>query len=220
VYIVVVGGGNVGFHLTKMLLKEGHEVLLLEKDKHTYQRLEPQLGSALMLGDGCETRVQREVGFARADCVAAVTGEDEDNLIVCQMAKNTWGVERAIARVNNPEREALFKELGIDGVVSATEILFNLVEQEISAGSVVPLAALRRGKIEVIEAVLTSRSPAVGRRVRDLNLPPGSNIVWIVRGEHGLIAEGDTELRENDLVVILAPVEHGAELRKVLESGH
>ncbi|GIV01554.1 MAG: hypothetical protein KatS3mg015_0384 [Fimbriimonadales bacterium] len=215
-YIIVVGGGNVGFHLTKMLLREKHEVLLIEKEKSVYEQLEPRLHSSILLGDGCEVRVQSEAGFARADVVAAVTGDDEDNLIVCQMAKNTWGVERVIARVNSPERESLFKELGIDGVVSATEILFNLIEQEISAGTVVPLAALRRGKVEVIEAVLTNRSPAVGRRVRDLNLPPGSNIVWVVRGEEGLIASGDTELHENDLVVILAPVEHASELRNVL----
>jgi trk system potassium uptake protein TrkA len=199
-----------------MLLREKHEVLLIEKDKSVYEQLEPRLQSSILHGDGCEVRVQAEAGFARADVVAAVTGDDEDNLVVCQMAKKTWGVERVIARVYSPERESLFKELGIDGVVSATEILFNLIEQEISAGTVVPLAALRRGKVEVVEAVLTSRSPAVGRKVRDLNLPPGSNIVWIVRGEEGLIASGDTELQANDLVVILAPVEHASELRNVL----
>jgi trk system potassium uptake protein TrkA len=215
-YVIVVGGGNVGAYLTRRLLEEGNEVLLLEKDSAQLTRLQTQVGDVVFIGDGCEARVQREAGFERADVVAAVTGEDEDNLIVCQMAKNTWGVERTVARVNDPRHAKLFGELGISGVVSATTILYNLVEQEISLGTVIPLAALRRGNIEVVEATLTSRSPSVGRRVKELVLPPKSNIVWLLRGEEGLLVDGETVLEANDLVVALVPTEDEARLRELL----
>lgn len=215
-YVVVVGAGNVGTYLTRRLIEDGHEVLLLEKDPSQLTRLQAAVGDVVAIGDGCEARTQREVGFERADVVAAVTGEDEDNLIVCQMAKNTWGVERTVARVNDPRNAPIFTELGISGVVSATTILYNLVEQEISLGTVIPLAALRRGNIEVVEATLTSRSPAVGKRVRELALPPKSNIVWLLRGEDGLLVDGETQLQTGDLVVALVPTESEAALRTVL----
>lgn len=215
-YIIVVGGGNVGTYLTKRLLKEGHEVLLLEKSPRQFAKLQTTVGDSVVIGDGCEARVQKSVGFQRADVVAAVTGEDEDNLIVCQMARSTWGVERTVARVNDPRHADLFIDLGISGVVSATNILYNLVEQEISLGNVIPLAALRRGNIEIVEATLTSRSPSVGKKVKELVLPPKSNLLWLLRGEEGLLISGETDLRSGDLVVALVPTENEAALREVL----
>jgi trk system potassium uptake protein len=216
VYIIVVGGGNVGTYLANRLLKEGHEVLLLEKDPSQLGRLQSQVGDIVAIGDGCEARVQREVGFERAEVVAAVTGEDEDNLIVCQMARNTWGVERTVARVNDPRHAQFFTEVGISGVVSATNILYNLIEQEISLGEVIPLAALRRGNIEIVEATLTSRSPSVGKKIKEISLPAKSNIVWLLRGEDGLLVDGETLLQVGDLVVVLVPTEDEAALREVL----
>ncbi|HET6645516.1 MAG TPA: NAD-binding protein [Fimbriimonadales bacterium] len=215
-YVIVVGGGNVGTYLSRRLIDDDHEVLLLEKDPKQTQRLQALFGEASVIGDGCEAEVQRQTGFERADVVAAVTGEDEDNLIVCQMAAMTWGVERTVARVNDPRHVPLFTELGVSSVVSATNILYNLIEQEISLGTVVPLAALRRGNIEVVEATLTSRSPSAGHKVRDLSLPPKSNIVWVLRGEEGYLADGETVLGPGDLVVALVPTEHASALREIL----
>jgi trk system potassium uptake protein TrkA len=215
-YVIIVGGGNVGTYLTKRLIADGHEALLLEKDQRQLTRLQNVLGNVVAIGDGCEARVQREVGFGRADVVAAVTGEDEDNLIVCQMAKTTWGVERTVARVNDPAHVQLFTDLGISGVVSATTILYNLIEQEIAVGEVIPLAALRRGNIEVVEATLTARSPSVGKRVREIVLPPKSNIVWLLRGEEAMLVDGETQLQAGDLVLALVPTEHESDLRVVL----
>lgn len=215
-YVIVVGGGNVGTYLASRMLQEGHEVLLIEKDASQAGRLHAAVGDAVVIGDGCEARVQRESGFERADVVAAVTGEDEDNLIVCQMASHTWGVERTVARVNDPSHTKLFLDLGISGVVSATNILYNLVEQEISLGTVIPLAALRRGNIEVVEATLTSRSPAAGKKVKELLLPPKSNIVWLLRGEEGLLVDGETTLQAGDLIVALVLTENESSLREVL----
>jgi trk system potassium uptake protein TrkA len=215
-YVIVVGGGQVGTYLARRLQQEGREVLLIEKDPSQETRLKGAVGDVIMIGDGCEAATQKAAGFERADVVAAVTGEDEDNLIVCQMATHTWGVERTVARVNDPRHAQIFTELGVGGVVSATNILYNLVEQEISLGQVIPLAALRRGNIEIVEATLTARSPSVGKKLRDIQLPPKSNVVWFLRGEDGFLVDGDTVFEIGDLVVALVPTEHEADLREVL----
>lgn len=215
-YVVVVGGGQVGVHLTKRLLQAGREVLLLEKDGGIISSLKVQIGESVMVGDGCEAQTQKRAGFQRADVVVAVTGDDEDNLVICQMAKNTWGVSRTIARVNDPTHMWLFRELGVSSSVSATDVLYNLIEQEISVGTVIPLAALRLGNIEVVEATLTARSPSVGKLVREIEIPPKSNIVWLLRGDEGIVVDGDTRLQEGDLVVALVPTESESALRNVL----
>ncbi|MFN8139448.1 MAG: TrkA family potassium uptake protein [Fimbriimonadales bacterium] len=215
-YVIVVGGGQVGQYLTKRLLAEGREALLIEKDGRALADLKESFGDCVIQGDGCEASVQRAAGFQRADVVAAVTGEDEDNLVVCQMAASTWGVQRTIARVNDPSHTWLFREVGISGTVSATDVLYNLIEQEISVGQVIPLGALKMGKIEVVEVTLTSRSPSVGKKVRELDLPPKSNIVWILRNEEGKLVDGDTQLMAGDLLVVLIPTENEPMLREIL----
>ncbi|MCH8273224.1 MAG: TrkA family potassium uptake protein [Armatimonadetes bacterium] len=215
-YVVVVGGGKVGTYLAKRLLSEDKEVLILEKDPDQHAVLQAQFREIAMLGDGCEVRVQKTAGFQRADVVVAVTGEDEDNLIISQMASRTWGVDRTVARVNDPSHTWLFQQVGVSATVSATDVIYHLIEQEISPGQLIPLAALKMGNIEVVEATLTSRSPSVGRRVKDLELPPKSNIVWMHRGDEGTIVNGETELQAGDLVVALVPTEHEAKLREIL----
>lgn len=215
-YVVVVGGGKVGQYLTKRLLAESREVLLIEKSGADIEDLREQFGENVIHGDGCEASTQREAGFQRADVVAAVTGEDEDNLVVCQMAANTWGVQRTIARVNDPSHTWLFRELGISGTVSATDVLYNLIEQEISVGQVIPIGALKMGNIEVVEVTLTDRSPSNGKRVRELSLPPKTNIVWLLRADEGMLVDGDTLLQTDDLVVVLVPTEHETLLREIL----
>lgn len=215
-YVIVVGGGQVGVHLTKRLQQAGREVLLLEKDSRAVPSIRVQVGDVVMVGDGCEASVQKAAGFQRADVVVAVTGDDEDNLVICQMALNKWGVNRTVARVNDPSHMWLFRDLGISSSVSATDVLYNLIEQEISVGTVLPLAALRMGNIEVVEATLTARSPSVGKLVRELELPPKCNIVWLLRGDEGMVVDGDTRLQDGDLVVALVPTESEAALRGVL----
>ena len=139
-YMILVGGGNVGLQLAKRLLASGNEVVLMEKDSRQAQRLADLLGEEnVVCGDGCEMATQKAVGFGRADVVVAVTGEDEDNMVVCQMAKSVWSVERVLARVNDPDHEELFKQTGIDETVSATSIIYSLLEQQISPDTVLPV---------------------------------------------------------------------------------
>jgi trk system potassium uptake protein TrkA len=216
-YVIVVGGGNVGHHLAKRLIQAGNEVLLIEKDAAHAARLAQQIGEEnVFAGDGCEMLVQRQSGFGRADVVVAVTGEDEDNMVVCQLAKTDWNVERVLARVNDPAHEELFRTIGIDETVSATSIIYSLLEQQISPDTVIPVGALGRGNIEVVEVELGSRSPVVGVRVRDLQLPPGTNIVWLLREGAGLGVQGDTILEQGDMLVALVPRDHAPDLKEML----
>ena len=167
-YVIVVGGGKVGYYLTKQLLTEGHEVLLLEKDRRRQAALAEQMGEVVVQGDGCEVRIMSEAGFARADVIVAVTGDDEDNLVICQMAKRKFQAPRTVARVNDPDNLVLFQKLGIDTTVSSTQIIFNLLDQQIETGEIIPLAALKNGNIEIVAITVSERSPVLGRNVKDL----------------------------------------------------
>src|SRR3989304_3329930 len=144
-YIIVVGGGKVGYYLAKELVEEGHEVLVMEKDAVKAERIAEELGDIALRGDGCEASIMEMAGFSRADMVIAVTGDDEDNLVVCQVAKVKFNVPRAVARINNPKNEEIFKRLGIDTTVSATAAILAHIEQEQPTAPLVPLLTLKRG---------------------------------------------------------------------------
>jgi trk system potassium uptake protein TrkA len=217
-YVIVVGAGKVGYYLAKQLLQEGHEVLVMEKDRKTAEALAEELGDIVMHADGCEVRSMQEAGMGRANVVVAVTGDDEDNLVICQMAKRKFGVPRTIARVNDPKNEALFQELGIDQTVSSTRIIFNLIEQQIEASQIIPLAALKRGEIEVVEADITPDSPAAGLRIGQLELPPNTLIISVIRDDHAIIPHADTKLRPGDSVIAMIKSERERELREIFAS--
>ena len=202
-YVIIVGAGKVGYYLTKRLQQEGHEVLLMEKDKRRAYSLNEMLGDTVLWGDGCEVRVMSEAGFGRADCIVAVTGDDEDNLVICQMAKGEFNVPRTLARVNNPSNEELFQQLGIDTTVSSTSLIFNLIDQQIEPGQLIPLGALKKGNIEVVAISVSERSPVLGKSVRQLSLPADALIISVVRGENGRLPSDDLRFEAGDSVVAL-----------------
>lgn len=211
-YIIVVGGGQVGYHLAKTLVDGGQEVLLMEKDKRIAELLTEELGEIVLHGDGCEIRTMEEAGMGRADVVTAVTGEDEDNLVICQMAKRKFNVPRSIARVNSPSNEALFRKLGIDQTVSATQVIFNMIEQQIETGQVIPLAALKRGNIEIVEVDLGDSSPVIGKKIGRLDLPENTLIISVIREEHALIPHPDRRLRRGDTIIALVKADTETDL--------
>lgn len=214
-YLVLIGGGHVGMQLAKRLIGRGHEVLVLEKDSRQAQRLSNQLGDEyVMHGDGCELHTQKAAGFNRADVVVAVTGEDEDNLVACQLAKEQWKVERVLARVNDPNHEEIFREIGIDHTVSATSIIFSLLDQQLQGDDIVPVGALHRGNLEVVESQLSNRSPLVGKLVSEIKLPPGTFIVYLLRGSQGMTVDGATKLEAGDFLVALVPTVSAEDLRE------
>jgi len=215
-YVVVIGGGNVGYYLTKELLVAGHEVVMIEKEPARARQIADELGSIVVPNDGCEGRYQKEAGMERADVVAAVTGDDEDNLVACQVAKMKFNVPRAIARVNNPKNEPLFRQLAIDETVSPTRTILGVIEHEIPVHDLLHLAELDRGELQIVEAQLDASSPVIGSALRDLDLPEDSYVVVLVRGERALPARPETRLVNGDKLLAVTSSEHEAELRTLL----
>lgn len=215
-YVIIVGGGKVGFNLARELLRDGHEVLLIEKDKNRWAMLERVLGEAVFLGDGCEMRTLQEVGCSRANVVVAVTGHDEDNLTICQMAKRKFNVPRVIARVNMPQNEDVLKTLGVDETICGTRIIYDLIKQEIEVDQVHPLATLKAGGLDIVEITVSKASPVAGKSVKDINLPPRCLLLSLVRGEDIIIPTGDTVLENGDTIISLIDHREVEKLRELL----
>ncbi len=214
-YIIIGGGGEVGYYLTKSLLNQGHEVLLLEKGAARYQSLSDELGPAVVRGDACEARTMEEVGASRADVVIAVTGDDEDNLVICQMAKKRFHVGRTIARLNNPKHTEIFQKLGIDITVSPTNAILSQIESELPSSRFVPLMTLKNAGLEIIEMRIPEESPIVGRMLRDINLPRSCNLALIIRDKQFITPTAETQIYAHDDVFALVNREGEEELRKV-----
>ena len=215
-YIIIGGGGDVGYYLTKSLLNQGHEVLLLEKGGARFQALSDELGQAVIRGDACEARTMEEVGASRADIVIAVTGEDDDNLVICQMAKKRFSVGRTIARLNNPKNELLFQKLGIDVTVSPTRSILSLIEAEIPGSTFVTLMTLKRAGLEIMEIRIPPNSPIVGKTLNTINLPRSGNIALIIRDKEYIVPTADTKILANDEVYALVSREGEEALRTAL----
>jgi trk system potassium uptake protein len=216
VFVLVVGGGKVGYYLSKELIESGHEVVLMEKDRARADQIADEIGSIVIPHDGCEGKYLAEAGCNRADIVAAVTGDDEDNLVICQMAKHHFDVPRTIARVNNPKNEELFKHLGVDEQISPTRMILGSIEQDIPVHELLHLAALGEGELEIIEAHLQAGSPAVGRAPKDLTIPDGCSLFAVIRGGVATPLRTDTILREGDKVIAIGQRECEKLLHKQL----
>ncbi|OGC94991.1 MAG: hypothetical protein A2142_00650, partial [candidate division Zixibacteria bacterium RBG_16_48_11] len=205
-YVVVVGGGQVGVNLTKLLLAEGKEVLLVEKDPKRYAQLADEFGENVILGDGTELGTLMDTGANRADVLIAATGADQDNLIICQTAKILYLIPKTIARVNDPRNEELFQTLGVDATVSSTRIIGSLIEEKIDPGMAIPLMALK-GEVEIFQTELESDSPLLQKKLSKLKLPEDVIIFAAIRGNEVIIPKGDTIFEEGDKLMVLAKKE-------------
>jgi trk system potassium uptake protein TrkA len=206
-YIIIAGGGKVGYYLAKELLADGHEVLVIEKDPQQVMQLSTELGEgAVMRGMADETATMERAGGSRADLVIAVTGDDEDNLVICQVARLRFKVARTIARVNNPQNEELFHRLGIDITVSSTRLILSLIEQELPSRPFIPLVKLRSIGMEIVELALLANSPFIGKKVCDLNLPPGSTVSLVIRDEQTVIPTSETVMQPGDKLIGFTPI--------------
>jgi len=216
-YIIIVGGGKVGYYLAKELIESGHEVLIIEKDSVKCERIAEELGDIVLRGDGCEAATMEMAGFARADMVIAVTGDDEDNLVVCQVAKAKFNVPRTVARINNPKNEAIFKRLGIDATVIAISAILAHIEQELPAHPLIPLLQLKGGNLEIVEVKVPAHSAVVGKRIKDLLLPQQSLVSLIIDAE-GMprVPTSETVIRPGDEVLVVTRRENEDALRRVL----
>ena len=214
-FVLVVGGGKVGYYLTKELIDAGHEVALMEKDPSRAAQIADEIGSIVIAHDGCEGKYLAEAGANRADIVAAVTGDDEDNLVICQMAKHHFDVPRTIARVNNPKNEALFRHLGVDELISPTRMILGSIEQDIPVHELLHLGAID-SELEIIEAHLQAGSPAIGRAPKDNPVPEGCSLFAVIRDGVATPLRSDTILNEGDKVIAIGKAECGPGLHDLL----
>ena len=213
-YIIVGGGGDIGYYVTKSLFDRGHEVLLIERDAVRYQSLKEELGQSVVCGDACEARTMDEVGANRADVVIAVTGEDEDNMVICQVAKTRYKVNRTMARLNNPKHEEIFQMAGIDIIVSPTKTILSLIESELPSSRFVPLMTLKSAGLEIVEVRIPSEATVVGKTLGAVNLPRSCNLALIIRDKQFVPPTADTVLLANDDVFALVNREGEEELRR------
>ncbi len=206
--IVIVGAGRIGFNLAQKLIHDKHTVTVIEKDKTKCEDISLLLDALVINGDGCEPRFLEDAEVGRADVLVAVTADDEDNLVVCQLAKEVFGVRRTVARVNNPKNEHIFTELGVDVPVNATKIIAKIIEEEVSFEDFINLMTFKRGKLALVRVDLSSDSPVINKCVKDVALPENSVFVTIVRGESIIVPKGDTVLQKGDDVVALTKIEN------------
>lgn len=203
-YIIVAGGGEVGYYLARILVGEGHEVLVIEQDRRRCELISEELGDVAVRGDGCEARTLEEVGTSRADMLIAVTGDDEDNLVSCQVAKHRFNVPRTIARLKNPRHNVLFQKLGVDVTVCSTELILAHIEQELPSHPLVPLLKLWGRGVELVEVKVSPTSKMVGKKLSNFKMLPNSLVCLIVGKEKGpQIPTMDTILEAEDIMVVV-----------------
>lgn len=216
-YIIVIGGGRLGYYLLKALLSEGHEVLVLEKNATICRTIINELGSVCVRGDGCEAATLADAGTGRADMLVAVTGDDEDNLVACQVAKHKFNVPTTIARIRNPNNETIFKKLGVDVTVSATNIIIEAIEQEVPTHPLTHLLTLRDKGLEIVNIKIADESASVGKTVEELSLPEGSKLALIIPREHSpRVPTAHSVLEAGDQIIALTTPESEEALRAVL----
>lgn len=215
-YIVVVGAGKVGHFLAQRLVDNKHTVVLIEKDTELCNTIAKELNIIILNGDGCDSHILEEAGIERADVVAAVTGDDEDNLIICQLAKEKFNIRRTVARVNDPHNEHVFNELGVDVPIDATAIIAKIIEEEVSFSDVINLMSFKRGKLALVRVDLPEDSPIINKLVQDLSLPSDSVLVSIIRGNEVVIPKGNTMLLPRDDVIALTLIENEQQLLSYL----
>ena len=216
-YVIVAGGGKVGANLARSLISHGHEVTMIEQRPDRFETLEEEFEHQVQRGDATEVFVLEQAGIARPpDMVIATTGDDEDNIIICQLAREKYGVPKVIARVNDPRNQPHFDLLGISPTVCATLSLLALVEHEVPEHELVHLLELRKENLEIVEVQIDKGSPCAGKSLDALALPDGSQVISIVRDGQAQIANGSTRLEPGDQVLAILQPGKEDELRRVL----
>ena len=215
-YIVIIGAGKIGYFLAKRLCQSKHTISIIDKDKVTCEGIAKELDILVVNGDGCDPDILEQAGIERANVVAAVTGDDEDNLIICQVAKERFGIQRTVGRVNNPDNEHTFAELGIDVPVDSTKIIAKVIEEEVSFSDFVNLMSFKRGKLAIVRVDLPKDSPVIDKEIKDIQLPPDSVLVSILRGEEVIVPKGNTALRIGDDVIALTLIGNEPQLLELL----
>ncbi|MDD5730635.1 MAG: NAD-binding protein [Candidatus Omnitrophica bacterium] len=215
-YILIVGAGKIGYFLAKRLCQSRHTVSIVERDRVLCEEIAKELEALVINGDGCDPEILEEAGIKRAEVVAAVTGEDEDNLVIAQLAKEKFHINRTIARVNNPDNEHMFSALGIDVPIDSTKIIAKIVEEEVSFSDFVNLMSFKRGKLSIVRVDLPQDSPVINKEVKDIQLPADSVLVSVVRGEQVVVPKGNTVLLPGDDIIAITAIGNESQLLNLL----
>jgi trk system potassium uptake protein TrkA len=216
-YVIVVGGGRVGYYLAKALLDEGHEVLILEKSAPIATIVSDELGSICVRGDGCEATTLASVGTSRADMLIAVTGDDEDNLVACQVAKHMFNVPRTVARIRNPKNEKILKILGIDVIVNTTNLILESIEEEVPTHTLTHLRDIRDKGLGIVEVKIPPGASTIGKPIKELSLPEGSVLSLVIRkARKPIVPSGATVLQAEDQIIAVTTPESEEALRAAL----
>ena len=206
-FIIIVGGGKVGYYLAKTLAPEKHGIVLLEEDEAQCNKIAGELndlGIGLVHGDGTDIHFLQDAGIEHADILIAVTGHDQNNLVACQLAKQYFSVPRTIARVNNPKNIQVFKQLGVDSVVSSTAHIASIIEHEVDWASINQMLGQKAGDVRVKDMPVSQTSPAAGKTVAELTLPKGTILISVIREKDAFIPNGQTQILAGDSVIALS----------------
>jgi trk system potassium uptake protein TrkA len=221
--VLIAGGGSVGRFMAEQLADGGHSVTIIDNDRAVvakYKEVDASHGVTWVMGDACEVGALGDTGVAEVDVVAAVTGDDEDNLVVSLLCKQEFGAPRVIARVNNPKNEWMFNEMwGVDVAVSTPHLLTGLVQEAVTVGTLVRLLSIKGGKVKLDEVTLSESSPAVNKEIGELHIPRDSSIVAVVREERVMVPREDSVLRAGDEVMVLVNEESEEDVRRILIGG-
>jgi trk system potassium uptake protein TrkA len=216
-YVLIAGGGKVGANVMRTLLRKGHEATLIEQRRDRFERLEEEFEHMVMNGDATELYVLERAGIGRPpDLVLALTGDDEDNMVIGQLARDKYGVDKVVARVNDPRNQPHFDLLGITQTVCAVSNILGLVEHEVPEHDLIHLLELRKENLEIVEVQIPKGAPSAGKKVEKLPLPDGARLISVMRNGQSEIAVGATELQEGDQVLAILQPGKEDELRRVL----
>jgi trk system potassium uptake protein TrkA len=213
-FIIIAGGGRVGYHLMKSQINKKNEVVVIEKNREKCQCITEEMGSLVLHGDACDPKILENAGIARAEMIVACTDKDQDNLIICQLARKKFRVPYTIALVNDPPNEEVFRKLGVDAAVGAIHAVLNRIDLKIAQQGVMTVLARESG-VEIIETRISADSPAVGKSLGQLDIPDGSIIPAVIRGGRLVSCTPETFIKPEDIVISISPETHFSGLKKV-----
>lgn len=211
---IIVGGGKIGYYLLKTLKERNHQVILIERDRDTCSEIAEDIDADIIFGDGSDLDVLKDAGIEEAEVVAAVTGTDEENLVICQIAKVNFNINKTIARINNPKNIPMFKALGVDKTVCSTEVIANLIDWELEKDDIKIIQTFERGAMSLVEVIIDDHNPWRDSSIKMLDLPEECVIVSIVRNNKVIYPRGGTQILKDDRVLAVTNIHAIPDLKK------
>jgi trk system potassium uptake protein TrkA len=211
---LIIGGGKIVYFLARAFFSKGYNVTIINRKREECSWLARRLKATVVFGNATDPQILKEARTSSMDAVLAVTPNDEDNLVICQLAKLNFGIQRTLALVNDPDNEGVFQQLGVSTAFSTTHIISSLIEQRTGFDEIVGLFSVAEGKVNVTEVILTENSPVLGKSLIETELPENSLIACILRNNEPIIPRGTTKLNVEDrLILITMPENHGQVLK-------